>query len=109
MAQGEEKEYMKTAELVEKTGLTRQIIYEYINFGLIREAKRTEAGHRLFDERSVTEVKLIHQLSESGYTLRAIRDIFIEGQGRRRASAGKPTRQHAPRKPDGGPIPEADL
>lgn len=85
MAEGEEKEYMKTAGLVEKTGLTRQIIYEYINFGLIKEAKRTEAGHRLFDERAVTEAKLIHKLSETGYTLRAIRDIFVEGQGRKKS------------------------
>ena len=105
MADTEEKKFLKTAELIERSGLTRQMIYEYISFGLLKEAQRTEAGHRLFDERSVTEAKLIHQLSESGYTLRAIRDIFIEGQGRRRASAGKPTRQHAPRKSDGGPIP----
>ncbi len=85
MLESEEKNYMKTAELIERSGLTRQIIYEYMSFGLLIEAKRTEAGHRLFDERSVTEAKLIHQLSESGYTLRAIREIFVEGKGRKKA------------------------
>ena len=85
MADTEETKFLKTSDLIEKSGLTRQIIYEYINLGLITEAKRTEAGHRLFDERSVTEAKLVHQLSESGYTLRAIREIFVEGKGRRKA------------------------
>jgi len=74
--------YLKTAELIEKTGLTRQIIYEYINLGLIKEALRTPAGHRLFSEHAVTEARLIHKLSESGYTLRAIRETFIEGKAR---------------------------
>ena len=86
MAEQEEKKYMKTSELIEKSGLTRQIIYEYISFGLLKEAERTEAGHRLFDEHAVTEAKLIHRLSGSGYTLRAIREIFVEGKGRKKAN-----------------------
>ncbi len=77
-----EKTYFKTSELIEKSGLTRQIIYEYINMGLLIGADRTPAGHRLFDQSDVTQAKLIHQLSESGYTLRAIREIFIEGKAR---------------------------
>ena len=85
----EETQYLKTSDLIEQSGLTRQMIYEYINFGLIREVKRTEAGHRLFGQHSVTEAKLVHQLSESGYTLRAIRDIFVEGKGRKKADEGR--------------------
>ena len=85
MAEKPTADYLKMSELVEKSGLTRQIIYEYINNGLIREAMRTEAGHRLFGEQAITEAKLVHKLSESGYTLRAIREIFIEGKGRKQA------------------------
>ena len=85
MAKDVDNKYFKTSDLVEQSGLTRQIIYEYINFGLLKEAKRTDAGHRLFDEHSVTEAKLIHELSESGYTLRAIREIFVDGKGRKKA------------------------
>ena len=89
MADEPEKKLLKTADLIEKSGLTRQMIYEYISFGLLREAKRTEAGHRLFDERAITEVKLIHRLCESGYTLRSIREIFVEGKGRKEADENK--------------------
>jgi DNA-binding transcriptional MerR regulator len=89
MADEPEKKLLKTADLIEKSGLTRQMIYEYIGFGLLKETERTEAGHRLFDEHAVTEAKLIHELSESGYTLRAIREIFVEGKGRKKADEKK--------------------
>lgn len=89
MADKAEKKLLKTADLIEKSGLTRQMIYEYIGFGLLKEAERTEAGHRLFDEHAVTEARLIHELSESGYTLRAIREIFVEGKGRKKAEENK--------------------
>ena len=89
MADEPEKKLLKTADLIEKSGLTRQMIYEYISFGLLKEAERTEAGHRLFDEKAITEARLIHQLCESGYTLRAIREIFIEGKGRKKAEENK--------------------
>ena len=85
MAESQEGKYLKTSELIKRSGLTRQMIYEYISLGLIREAKRTGSGHRLFDERTVTEAKLVQQLCASGYTLRAIRDIFVEGRGRKNA------------------------
>ena len=89
MADEPEKKLLKTADLIEKSGLTRQMIYQYISFGLLKEAERTEAGHRLFDEKAITEARLIHQLCESGYTLRAIREIFIEGKGRKKAEENK--------------------
>lgn len=82
MADSEEHKYLKTAELIERSGLTRQMIYEYMNLGLLEEVKRTPAGHRLFDEQAVAQAKLIRELSLSGYTLRAIREIFVEGKGR---------------------------
>jgi MerR family copper efflux transcriptional regulator len=89
MAESKEKKYLKTSDLIEQSGLTRQIIYEYISIGLIREAMRTEAGHRLFDDHSVTQARLIHELSNSGYPLRAIREIFVEGKGRKKADEAR--------------------
>lgn len=82
MPDSQEKKYFKTSDLVKMSGLTRQMIYEYISLGLLEEVKRTKAGHRLFDKQAVTQAKLIRKLSRSGYTLRAIREIFVEGKGR---------------------------
>jgi DNA-binding transcriptional MerR regulator len=48
--------------------------------GLLEPVKVTETGRRLFDEESIKRIKLIKELSESGYPLRAIRELFLEGR-----------------------------
>lgn len=73
----------KTAELVKYSGLRREIIYEYITYGLIKEERKTEAGHRLFSEKTLRQVSLIRNLAGHGYSLRDIREIFVEGRARR--------------------------
>jgi DNA-binding transcriptional MerR regulator len=76
------EELFKTAQLVKRSGLTRQIIYEYITYGLIKEEAKTEAEHRLFSERTLKQIKLIRELAAHGYSLREIREIFIEGRAK---------------------------
>jgi len=39
----------------------------------------TPTGRRLFDEKCIERIKLIKKLNESGYPLRAIRELFLEG------------------------------
>jgi DNA-binding transcriptional MerR regulator len=51
--------------------------------GLLEPAKISETGRRLFDQKSIERVKLVKKLNESGYTLRAIRELFIEGRNRK--------------------------
>ena len=48
--------------------------------GLLQPSEVTPTGRRLFDKRSVERIKLIKKLNESGYPLRAIRELFIEGR-----------------------------
>jgi DNA-binding transcriptional MerR regulator len=48
--------------------------------GLLEPAKVTSSGRRLFDEKSIERVKLIKKLNDSGYPLRAIRELFLEGR-----------------------------
>jgi DNA-binding transcriptional MerR regulator len=48
--------------------------------GLLEPIEVTPAGRRMFDEKSIERIKLIKKLSESGYTLRAIREIFLQGR-----------------------------
>ncbi len=68
---------MKIGEVCRLSGLSRQMVSSYCMYGLIREDARTPSGHRLFDTRVLTRLKLIRQLVEHGYTLREIREIFI--------------------------------
>ena len=70
---------MKIGELARRAGVSPQVVSSYCMFGLIKEAARTPKGHRLFDEKALRRVKLIHEMSrqKDGYTLREIREIFI--------------------------------
>lgn len=48
--------------------------------GLIEPTEVTTSGRRLFDNRSVERIRLIKKLNKSGYPLRAIRELFLEGR-----------------------------
>jgi len=63
-----------------KAGVSRQTLQYYIMVGLIEPIEVTSSGRRLFDERSVERIKLIKKLNGSGYPLRAIRELFLEGR-----------------------------
>jgi len=49
--------------------------------GLLEPAKVTPTGRRLFDQKCIERVKLVKKLNKSGYPLRAIRELFLEGRG----------------------------
>jgi DNA-binding transcriptional MerR regulator len=67
-------------EAAKKAGISRQSLQYYLMVGLLEPAEVTSTGRRLFDEKSVKRIKLIKKLSDSGYPLRAIRELFLEGR-----------------------------
>lgn len=48
--------------------------------GLLEPTEVTKSGRRLFDQKNIERIKLIKKLNETGYTLRAIRELFLEGR-----------------------------
>ena len=64
-----------------KAGVSRQSLQYYIMVGLLEPTEVTPTGRRLFDQKSIERIKLIKKLNESGYPLRAIRELFLEGHG----------------------------
>jgi DNA-binding transcriptional MerR regulator len=48
--------------------------------GLLEPTEVAAGRRRLFDEKGVERIKLIKKLNESGYPLRAIRELFMEGR-----------------------------
>ena len=74
------KKLMPTGRAAEMSGISRQSLQYYIMVGLIEPAKITKTGRRLFDKKSIERIKLVKKLNESGYPLRAIRELFLEGK-----------------------------
>jgi len=78
---GNEKLY-RIGEVARRARLTRQAIHNYVVLGLIRPARTTPGGQRLFDREVFGRLRLVARLNRSGYTLRDIREIFTREGGR---------------------------
>jgi DNA-binding transcriptional MerR regulator len=63
-----------------KAGISRQSLQYYIMVGLLEPTEVTPTGRRLFDEKAIERIKIIKKLNDSGYPLRAIRELFMEGR-----------------------------
>ena len=63
-----------------KAGISRQSLQYYLMVGLLEPTEITPSGRRLFDERTIERIRLIKKLNDSGYPLRAIRELFLEGR-----------------------------
>lgn len=67
-------------DAAKKAGISRQSLQYYIMLGLLEPTEVTPTGRRLFDEQTIKRIKLIKKLSDSGYPLRGIRELFLEGR-----------------------------
>jgi DNA-binding transcriptional MerR regulator len=67
----------KTAKLA---NVSTQSLQYYIMVGLIKPSSVSSTNRRLFDDKAVERIKLIKKLNKSGYPLRAIRELFLEGR-----------------------------
>ncbi|MFA5292533.1 MAG: MerR family transcriptional regulator [Phycisphaerae bacterium] len=61
-------------------GVSTQSLQYYIMVGLIKPALVSETNRRMFDEQNIERIKLIKKVNKSGYPLRAIRELFLEGK-----------------------------
>ncbi len=74
----EEKELLSIGPAAKKAGVSRQSLQYYLMVGLLEPTVVTPTGRRLFDRKAVEQIRLIKKLNDSGYPLRAIRDLFME-------------------------------
>ena len=80
MSNGKKKNLMSIGLAAKKAGISRQSLQYYIMVGLIEPSETSPTGRRQFDEPTIERIRLIKGLNESGYTLRAIKELFIQGK-----------------------------
>ncbi|MFQ5653491.1 MAG: MerR family transcriptional regulator [Planctomycetota bacterium] len=73
-----EDRLLKTKEVLETSGISRQVLYRYLQMGLLEPAATTDTGRNRFSSSIFRQIELIQSLNRSGYTLRDIRDIFAK-------------------------------
>ena len=69
------KKLFKIGEVAEYSGLSRQTVNYYTALGILPEAGRTKAGHRLYDERVFDSIERLRELKQTK-TLHEIADIL---------------------------------
>ncbi len=77
---GRKTDLMPIGVAAELAGVSRQSLQYYIMIGLLEPTRTTQTGRRLFDAKAVERIKLIKGLNSTGYPLRAIRELFLEGK-----------------------------
>ncbi len=71
----------RIGEVMRYSGLSRQTVHNYTVMGLISEADRTPAGHRLYAEDVFARLARLREL-QSRMTLREIKKFFDGERGR---------------------------
>ncbi|HUS91324.1 MAG TPA: MerR family transcriptional regulator [Phycisphaerae bacterium] len=74
----------RIGEVVAYSGLSRQTVHNYTTMGMLREARWTAGGHRLYDEAVFERLDEIADLKSAGRSLQEIREHFarIDARGR---------------------------
>lgn len=80
------KPLYSTGQAAKLAGVSRQSLQYYLMVGLLGPTQVTPSGRRLFDDRAVERIRLIRKLNQSGYPLRAIRELFMEQEADRKGS-----------------------
>ena len=75
------KKLIPVGAAAKKAGISRQSLQYYLMVGLLEPTQVTDTGRRMFDQKAIERIKLIRKLNGSGYPLRAIRELFVEGHG----------------------------
>ena len=68
----------RIGEIVEHSGLSRQTIHNYTTMGLLVEARRTDGGHRLYDELVFDRLNGIMALKAQHKSLAYIREYYAK-------------------------------
>jgi DNA-binding transcriptional MerR regulator len=76
----EKGKLLPIGEAAKKAGISRQSLQYYLMVGLLEPTEVTPSGRRLFDEKAVRRIRMIKKLNDTGYPLRAIRELFLEGR-----------------------------
>jgi len=71
----------KIGEVMHYSGFSRQTLHNYTLAGLIIEARRTESGHRLYDESVFDRLEKIQTLQQQNYTLMQIKKMLEHEDG----------------------------
>ena len=77
---------LRAGEVAEAAGVNRETLRYYERRGLLAKPDRSPGGHRLYDDRAVTTLRVIKAAQRLGFTLNEVADLIEAGRRRRHDS-----------------------
>ena len=87
LAQARRVGFYNIGEVAKRSGVTAKMIRHYESLRLLRAARRTEAGYRIYDDNDVHTLRFIRRCRDLGFSMKEIQQLLGLWQNRRRASS----------------------
>lgn len=78
--------FYNIGEAAKRSRVTAKMIRHYESLGLLRQARRTDAGYRLYDETDIHTLRFIRRARDLGFSMKEIQQLVSLWQNRRRAA-----------------------
>ena len=86
-SEASKEKMLRISSAAKAAGVSRGTVEYYIMLGLIEPIRQRGRPARFFDDVLVRHIRLIRRLNRSGYTLRDIRQTYLQGSRRGEASS----------------------